>query len=66
VNHAVQLPLALNFRFASQAKPFQAFIGSYIGKDWLHCRHSMAINVLAMLAVHSGLLAITQTPTKTQ
>ena len=57
MNHAVQLPLALNFRFASQAKLFPAFIGSYIGKDWLYCRHSMAINVLTIITVRSGLLA---------
>lgn len=50
---AIQLPLALNFLLASQAKAVQPFVDAYIVKYRLNHRHALAIDVSPLIAVYA-------------
>jgi hypothetical protein len=55
VYQAVELPLTLNFRFASKAKAVQPFVAADVGEDRFDNGHPMAVDLLAFVAIDTGL-----------
>ena len=49
MHQADQLPLALNFLLASQAKPVQPFVDADIAKHRLNHRHAVAIDLSPLI-----------------
>jgi len=53
VDQAVELPLALNLGFASQAEAVQSFVSADITKDRFNDRHAVAVNLFALGTIHT-------------
>jgi len=52
VYQAVELPLALHFRFASQAKAVQSFVAADVGEHGFDNGHSVAVYMFAFVAIN--------------
>jgi len=51
---AIELPLTLNFRFASQAKAVQPFVATDVGEDRFNNGHPMTVDLLAFVAIEQA------------